>query len=187
MTTPTHSHRYHDFEQIFSAIFEELLANALRLCRNREDAEDLIQETAVRAWMSWERLSSEGNRKAWMHRILRNAFIDRIRRGKRERTMLERWKHHRNHTLQARARSEEVWSKGVGDEVLFALLALKVEQRTVLLRVDVEGQSYVQVSEELGWPMGTVMSRLHRARKIMQEELHAYAMLHGYKPHSLAA
>lgn len=158
----------------------ELVAAAVRLTGSRAEADDLVQEAVMRAWVFWHRFEPGTNGRAWMHRILLNTFINGYRKRRREREVLTQV-----HAVETHARkSVELVSKTPGeslsDEVHAALWRLPEEFRRVIVLVDLEDRSYRDASIAMGCPIGTVMSRLHRARKAMQRELAAYAASHGY-------
>ena len=148
----------------------ELFGSALRMTGSRAEAEDLVQEAVLRAWTFWHRFQPGTNGRAWMHRILVNTFINGYRRRRREREILSEIK------LERRA----VPGEALGDEVTAALATLPTEFREVLIIVDLGGQSYKEAAAQIGCPIGTVMSRLHRARRQMKRELCDYAVAEGY-------
>jgi RNA polymerase sigma-70 factor (ECF subfamily) len=152
---------------------------ALRLTRNAAEADDLLQETVLRAWRFFARYEPNTNLRAWMHRILRNTFIHRYRRARREREVLARA------SVQAALCSALAFDPGqadVGDEVSAALASLSPEYRSVVWSVAVDELRYREAAERLGCPLGTVMSRLHRGRQALQRELRSYAGAHGCGP-----
>jgi len=168
------------FDQAVLGHLDELYGTAVRLTRSRSDAEDLVQEAVLRAWSFWSRFEPGTNARAWMHRILMNTFINGYRRRRRERELLARvrvedqrrpWRLHE----ARRARQE-----GLGDEVEAALASLPDDFRAVVLLVDFDGMSYQQVAHALDCPIGTVMSRLHRARRALKRRLRVYAEQEGY-------
>jgi RNA polymerase sigma-70 factor (ECF subfamily) len=155
----------------------ELHRAALRLTRSAFDADDLVQETFARAWAFWDRFEEGTNARAWLHRILVNTFINGYRRKRRER--------------DAMRRAEEVGifddrfspafaSDAVGDEVLSAMESLRPEYRHTVVMVDLLGLSYAEAAEAAGCPIGTIMSRLHRGRRGLQDRLRGYASDLGY-------
>ncbi len=170
----------HDFDRAILQHFDELYGTAVRLTRDKTDAEDLVQEAIMRAWAFWDRFEAGTNGRAWIHRILMNTFINGYRRKKREREVLgqvrsevvkkPQWVHDDD----CRARD------GLSDEVEAALARLPEDFRCVVLLVDGSGLSYKEAAEALDCPIGTVMSRLHRARKRLQDDLKAYAFDEGY-------
>jgi RNA polymerase sigma-70 factor (ECF subfamily) len=169
------------FDATILVHLDELYGTAVRLTRNRSEAEDLVQEAVMRAWAFWDRFEPGTNARAWMHRILVNTFINGYRRKKREReilaearvTELERpfFDHH----------DRKKATEGFGDEVSRALDNLPEEFRVVLLMVDMNDLSYREVADALECPIGTVMSRLHRARRRLQDELGGYAVEAGFQ------
>jgi RNA polymerase sigma-70 factor (ECF subfamily) len=152
----------------------ELLARALRMTRGREDAEDLVQETLLRAWGAFHRFEGDQAR-AWLHRIMTNAYINGYRRRQREPLVVlaggadqlppgER-------SGAARSAEAQVLDRIPAPEVLSALDGLPAEFRRALLLTDVEGFSCRETAELMGTPIGTVMSRLHRARAAVRASL----------------
>jgi RNA polymerase sigma-70 factor (ECF subfamily) len=169
-----------DFDETVLTHLDELYGTAVRLARSKSDAEDLVQEAVMRAWTFWDRFEPGTNARAWMHRILMNTFINGYRRKKRERTMLAlAWieAHTRPRTIHEARRAKH---EGLGDEVEAALAALPEEFRTVVLLVDHNDLTYKEVAEALDCPIGTVMSRLHRARRLLKQRLRTYAVTQGY-------
>jgi RNA polymerase sigma-70 factor (ECF subfamily) len=154
------------FERSVAPHVSSLQAAARRLVRDRSDADDLVQETLLRAYRFWDRYAADTHLRAWLHRILRNAFVNEYRRRTREREVLQ----------QARCAFElgaVEHEAQAGDDELDgtlsgALAALPEEYRAVLWAVAVDDASYREAAERLGCPVGTVMSRLHRARRGMR-------------------
>lgn len=159
---------------------EELYATAVRLTRSAAEADDLLQEALLRAWSFWDRFEPGTNARAWMHRILMNTFINGYRRRKREReVMAEVHREADAHCFRATV-SRDPAAVSVGDEVEAALRSLPEEFREVVVLVDVDDLSYREVAETLGCPIGTVMSRLHRGRRVLKRRLRDYATTEGY-------
>lgn len=164
------------FERDVLARLGELRGTALRLTRSPAAADDLLQETGLRAWRFREHFSPDSNARAWLHRILVNTFIHGWRRQRREREVHARY-------LAEPARPAHVAAVDgalLGDEVSAALAALPPDFRAVFVRVDLLDQSYRDVAAALGCPIGTVMSRLHRARRALQRTLAEHARAEGY-------
>ena len=176
-----------EFDREVLAHRRELFGAALRMTGRRAEAEDLVQEAVLRAWTFWARFQPGTNGRAWMHRILVNTFINGYRRRRREREILGEIRHE--------VRDEPSWDGGVravpgeglGDEVTAALESLPHEFRQVLVLVDLADRSYKDAASTIGCPIGTVMSRLHRARRAMKERLSDYAVNEGYVPAQAAA
>jgi RNA polymerase sigma-70 factor, ECF subfamily len=156
---------------------------ALRLTGDGSQAEDLVQDTMLKAYRSWRQYRPGTNAKGWLLTILRNTFINDYRRRKHEPVAMDL------ETVEPHAldRSiEEVDPEGsffaqiVDAKVLEAIDALPHEFREVLVLSDVEGMRYAEIAETLQIPVGTVKSRLFRARKLLQTELYAHAVEMGY-------
>lgn len=148
---------------------------ARRLTRDDDEAEDLVQETAVRAHRFADSFRQGTSMRAWLHRILRNTFASRYRKRRREREVIER-AHLEGALAESRslaAPEPRIVAASLSDEVMRALEALPPEFRAVLTLVIVDGLSYRETADALGCPIGTVMSRLHRARAAMLAALTA--------------
>jgi RNA polymerase sigma-70 factor (ECF subfamily) len=153
-------------------LLPSLRGQALRLTRCQAEADDLVQETVLRAWRFWDRYQEGGNLGAWLHRILRNTFINRYRRARREREVVA-LAHNRlalepDDAPDPRAR---VLDGALSEALSSSLSALPDEYRSVLWAVAVDELSYREAADALGCPVGTVMSRLHRARRNMQRHM----------------
>jgi len=166
------------FEACVLPLRGRLRGSALALCRSSAEADDLVQETVLRAWRFWPKYRQGSNCSAWLQRILRNVFINRYRALRREREILGLVRD----TQLARADipPDGLDAVGMGDEVKSEISALSSEFQTILLMVDVEGCSYREAASAAGCPIGTVMSRLHRARNALRSRLAPYALAHGY-------
>ena len=168
-----------EFEALVLARLDELFGAALRLTRSRSDAEDLVQEAVMRAYTHWHRFEPGTNARAWMHRIVVNTFINGYRRRRREREILEQL-HGTETKVPVPDPGRPLLRDGVGDEVQTALAELSEDFRLVVQLVDGEGMSYQEVADIVGCPIGTVMSRLHRARRALRRRLRGYAAAEGY-------
>ena len=164
-----------------------LYGAALRMTKNESQAEDLVQETFLRAYRFWHRFEKGTNLKAWLLRIQTNEFINRYRKHQREKqvfdvhnydTAVQKYTDDKVQELPPEVRSQFL-TQIMGDEVVSALDALPVDFRMVVLLVDINDLSYKEVAEILDCPVGTVMSRLHRARKMMRSTLFEYAVSQG--------
>lgn len=166
-----------------------LYAAAMRMTRNAADAEDLLQETYLRAYRGYQRFEAGTNLKAWMYRILTNTFINSYRAKKRqpeesdlddvEDLYLYRHLGGLDAARIGRSAEDELMDWFTDDEVKNAVEALPDQYRIAVLLADVEGFSYKEISEILDVPIGTVMSRLHRGRKTLQKKLYDYATGRG--------
>jgi len=177
-----------DFETQALAFLDPLYRTALRMTRSEADAEDLVQETYIRALRFREQFTPGTNLKAWLFRILTNTFINAYRRRKAQPEFTdvegvdEFSLYRRMSDLRAASASpnpEEEFLAGIVDaEVKDALADLPEKFREVVL-LDVEGFSYKEIAEMLAIPIGTVMSRLHRGRKFLQKRLYDLAQQRG--------
>jgi RNA polymerase sigma-70 factor (ECF subfamily) len=168
-----------EFEQAILAQAPNLLAVACRLTRSRADAEDLVQDSLVKALRAREQYEAGTNLKAWLLKILKNTFINRYRRSGLERSVLDGpdadpladgWIG--ASTLRAMREPESVALRPVLErEIVAALDAVPEEFRTVVLLADVEELAYREIAEVLSCPIGTVMSRLHRGRRLLKVHL----------------
>lgn len=178
---------FSDFERQVMPYADLLYGAALRMTRNETQAEDLVQETFLRAYRFWHRFEQGTNLKAWLLRIQTNEFINRYRKVDRERRVFDNRAYERAIDQAVDERFEEIppearqefLSRLVGDEVIEAIDALPVDFKLVVLLVDLHELSYKEVAEALECPVGTVMSRLHRGRKLMRAELYDYAVARG--------
>jgi RNA polymerase sigma-70 factor, ECF subfamily len=166
-----------------------LYSAALRMTRNAADAEDLVQETYLKAYRGFDSFSQGTNLKAWLYRILTNTFINRYRAAKRrpDETDLEDvedfYLYRRLGGLEgvraSRSAEDELLDFFTEGEVRDALESLPEQFRLAVLLADVEGFSYKEIAEILDIPIGTVMSRLHRGRKGLQKRLYDFAAERG--------
>lgn len=163
----------------------ELSGLALRLTGSRADAEDLLQDAVLRAWLFWHRFEDGTNGRAWLYRILVNVFITGYRKRRREREVLTELSSALSRVHASTSPTADVLGEGISDEVARALACLPEDFRKTLELVDLEERSYREAADALGCPVGTVMSRLHRARRAVRRELTRYAATMGYEhpPH----
>jgi RNA polymerase sigma-70 factor, ECF subfamily len=167
-------------------LMPSLYAAALRMTRNPSDAEDLVQETYLRAYRGFGGFEQGTNLKAWLYRILTNTYINTYRAKKRrpEETELDEvedlYLYRRIGGLEAamagRSAEDELLDRFTDAEVKQAIEALPENFRMAVLLADVEGFSYKEIAEILDIPIGTVMSRLHRGRKALQKQLYQFAV-----------
>jgi RNA polymerase sigma-70 factor (ECF subfamily) len=158
---------------------------ALRTTGNPDDARDLLQETFLKAYRFWDKYEKGTNIRAWLFRIMKNSYINRYRKETREPGMVD-YGDVENFYDSIRAEStdtndlqEKIFGNILGDEVTEALQALPEDFRTVVILADIEGLSYEEIAEFLNCPIGTIRSRLHRGRKILQTQLFDYAREYG--------
>jgi RNA polymerase sigma-70 factor, ECF subfamily len=166
------------FEREALPFMSELYAAAVRMTRNPSDAEDLLQETYLRAYRAFASFQEGTNLRAWLYRILTNAFINTYRKRQREpQTVsddeLEDWYLYDKLGMDAAEASAEatVLENLPDQDVQDALASLPEQFRLAVLLADVEGFSYKEIAEILDVPIGTVMSRLHRGRRALEKRL----------------
>jgi RNA polymerase sigma-70 factor (ECF subfamily) len=160
----------------------DLLYNySLRMTNNPSDAEDLVQETYMKAWRFWDSFESGTNIKAWLFRILKNSYINRYRKEVREPDSVEYDDAYSmsDAVAGANAGREISFDTMLDDEITSAIAALPVEFRTVVILCDIEWLTYEEVAEFMETPLGTVRSRLHRGRKLLRGSLEEYARRRG--------
>ncbi|HXF83744.1 MAG TPA: sigma-70 family RNA polymerase sigma factor [bacterium] len=173
------------FEAMVSEHLDGLFGASLRLTRNRTRAEDLLQETFLRAWRSFHTFKPGTNVRAWLYRILMNAHIDSYRKSEREPDVVDQEdvdefylysRVHESEDYRRAGNPEEVLLNNLMDaDVKGALESLPETFRDVVILADIEGFAYREIAEILGIPIGTVMSRLHRGRRQLQVKLWEYA------------
>ncbi|HQV66240.1 MAG TPA: sigma-70 family RNA polymerase sigma factor [Saprospiraceae bacterium] len=175
------------FEKELFPHMEALKTFAYHLTYNEEDADDLVQETYLKAHKFIENYDAGTNAKAWLFKILKNAYINDYRKKVRRPTKVdlddlisirdgENPNSHTFHDLR-----QEIFDNTMGDEVTLAMNSLPIEFRTVILLCDIENFSYDEIAKILELPIGTVRSRLFRARNMLKEKLKQYAINMGYK------
>lgn len=160
---------------------------ALRMTRNEKDAEDLVQETLLRAYRFFHTYEPGTNIRAWLFRILKNNFINRYRKVQRQPAIVDFAKLEESFETifdqafrsGSKTPEEIVVDSSYHGEVLEAMEGLPEDYRTVVVLALVEDLSYKEIAQVVGCPIGTVMSRLHRGRRLLQARLAEYAMRRG--------
>jgi RNA polymerase sigma-70 factor (ECF subfamily) len=176
-----------DFEAAAMPYLDPLYNAAYRMARNPQDAEDLVQETYLKAYKYYDKFEEGTNLKAWLFKILKNTFINSYRKKQQAppkadfadieesfETIV------RDDGQQARTPEEELLEKVLDEDVQQAIEELPHDYRMVVLLADLEGFAYKEIADILEIPVGTVMSRLYRGRRLLEEALLKYAREHGY-------
>jgi RNA polymerase sigma-70 factor (ECF subfamily) len=176
------------FEKIAFEHMDALYNTALRMTRNVLDAEDLVQDVYLRAFRFFDKFEEGTNFKAWIFKILTNTYINRYRQKVREPHQVEFEKIEFAYGDDSKGRDEKfethfdekLYRELFEDDIRDALDKLSPDFRTAVLLCDVEGFSYKEIAEIIGTPIGTVMSRLSRARQQLQKHLAEFARREGY-------
>lgn len=180
--------RRSEFESTALPHLDALYGAAHRMTRNPRDAEDLVQETMLRAYRFWDTFQKDSNCKAWLFRILTNTFINQYQKRKRSREVLDAAQAEQRATdgvlvheqaMSQRGPEDLLIDRTLSDDVVRALEALPADFRVAVVLCDVEGFSYKEIAEIVDCPVGTVMSRLHRGRRLLQKALHDFAVEQG--------
>ena len=175
------------FERDALVFMDQLYAAALRYTKNPEDARDLVQDTYLKAFNSFHQFEDGTNLRAWLYRVLTTTFINTYRKDQRRPQLasgeLEDWQlaEAQSHTSDLGKSAEMEALENLPDsDIKRALQEIPEEFRIVVYLADVEGFSYKEIAGIVEIPAGTVMSRLHRGRKLLREKLADYAKELGY-------
>jgi RNA polymerase sigma factor (sigma-70 family) len=176
------------FEKELLPQIDALTNFAYHLTYNEEDADDLVQDAYLKAMRFMDKYAAGTNPKAWLFTILKNAFINEYRKKSKQPNKVDinevsnfhQEEEGTNFSSYMDLRTE-MYENMMGDEVTIALERLPEEFRTVIVLCDLEGFSYEEIADIIDIPIGTVRSRLHRARNVLKEELRKYAQNLGFK------
>lgn len=178
--------RHREFERDTAPHMNVLYNYAHWMTGDRDEADDLLQETFLKAYRFWDKFEKGTNLKAWLFKIMKNTYINIYRKDKREPDKVD-YDEVQNFYNEIRAEStdpndlqQQIFGGLLDDEVSTALEALPEDFRTVIILCDIEGLPYEEIAEFVDCPIGTVRSRLHRARKMLQTQLYDYAKQRGY-------
>lgn len=159
---------------------------AYHLTYSEEDSNDLVQETYLKAYKHIDKYQRGTNAKAWLFRILKNAFINEYRKKVNRPSKVDfddivKYQEGDQEQNLYQDFRQEIYQNLIGDEVTTAVNSLPIDFRTILLLCDVEGFTYDEIAKIVDVPIGTVRSRLHRARNMLKKRLYDYAHRSGYK------
>ncbi|MBN1448117.1 MAG: sigma-70 family RNA polymerase sigma factor [Bacteroidetes bacterium] len=179
--------RHLDFEREALPHMDALYNFALRMTGDPDEADDLLQETYLKAYRFFDKFEQGTNCKAWLFRIMKNSFINIYRRTSKEPDKVdyndvEEFYHSiRAESTDPNDLEERIFSNILDDDVSTALETLPEEFRTVVILCDIEGFTYEEIADFVECPIGTVRSRLHRGRKMLRAKLYDYAMERGFE------
>lgn len=176
-----------NFEDDAMQYAPQLYSAALRMTRNPADAEDVVQETFLKAYRAYDSFAEGTNLKAWLYRILTNTYINKYRKAQRRPSEVELGELQDMYLFRrlgeqsgaSESAESEALDMFVDEDIIAAIESLPENFRLPVLYADVEGFSYKEIAEMLDVPIGTVMSRLHRGRKALQRKLWNLAVEHG--------
>ncbi|HAM23141.1 MAG TPA: RNA polymerase subunit sigma-24 [Actinobacteria bacterium] len=191
----TPEERLERFEREALPLLDGLYAAALRLTRNPDDASDLVQETVERAYKAFHQYKPGTNLKAWMYRIQTNNYINGYRKKQREPLQssaddVEDWQmaQAESHSSTGlRSAEAEALDQLPDGDIKAAMASIPEDFRLAVYYADVEGFAYKEIADIMGTPVGTVMSRLHRGRRLLRDQLTEYARERGFVPAADAA
>ncbi|MEM6830579.1 MAG: sigma-70 family RNA polymerase sigma factor [Bacteroidota bacterium] len=174
------------FDNEFMPHIDSMYNFAYRLTFDEDDAKDLVQDTYLKAYRFINSFHEGTNAKAWLYRILKNSFINDYRKKSKQPSKVDYQEVEQFYNSEDTPREAtvdlrvETTKDMIGDEISNALNSLAIDFRTVIILCDLEGFTYEEMAKILDIPIGTVRSRLHRARNLLREKLGAYALSMGY-------
>ncbi len=178
--------RKKDFDEEAMPHMNLLHNYAYKITGNQLDADDLLQETYLRAFRFFDKFERGTNCKAWLFRIMKNLFINKYRKKQKEPGKVDYdeienfFDNIRSEKIESTDLQEKMFSNLLDDDVTNALNSLQDDFKTVVILCDLEGLSYEEIADFVQCPIGTVRSRLHRGRKMLQQKLYDYAKQRGY-------
>jgi RNA polymerase sigma-70 factor, ECF subfamily len=178
--------RYRDFEKEALPHLDAVFNFALRMTGDEDDADDLVQETFMKAFRFFDKFEKGTNCKAWLFRILKNSFINDYRKATKEPNKIDYddvqnfYENIKANEVDTQHSVQDVFTNHLDDEISKAITDLPEDFRTVIILSDIEGFTYEEIADFVDVPVGTVRSRLHRARKMLYVQLFDYAKDKGF-------
>lgn len=178
--------RYAEFEKEAVPHLDAVYNFALRMTDDEDDADDLVQETYLKAFRFFDKFEKGTNCKAWLFRILKNSFINDYRKTTKEPNKVDYddiqnfYENIKADEVETQHYEEDAFSNLLDDEISKAISELPEDFRTVVILSDIEGFTYEEIADFVDIPVGTVRSRLHRARKMLYVQLFDYAKDKGF-------
>ncbi len=178
--------RYVDFEKEAIPHMDALYNFALRMTGDEDDADDLVQETFLKAFRFFDKFEKGTNCKAWLFRILKNSYINDYRKTTKEPDKVDYedvqnfYENIKSDEVDSRHYEMDAFNNLLDDEISTAITSLPEDFRTVIILSDIEGFTYEEIADFVDIPVGTVRSRLHRARKMLYAQLYDYAKGKGF-------
>jgi RNA polymerase sigma-70 factor (ECF subfamily) len=186
MINAQHTEKHKAFEKEALPHADILYNYALRMTNDPADADDLVQETFLKAFRFWDKYEQGTNIRAWLFRILKNSYINRYRKVSKEPDTVDYdevqnfYASIRDDSADPNDLQQSIFGNLLEDDVAGAIAELPEDFRTVVILSDIEGLTYEEIAEFVDCPVGTVRSRLHRGRKLLRARLFDYAKDHGY-------
>jgi RNA polymerase sigma-70 factor (ECF subfamily) len=175
-----------EFEREAVPHMDALYNFAIKMTGDSDDASDLLQETYLKAFRFWEHFEKGTNCKAWLFRIMKNTFINTYRKNKKEPDKVDYeeienfYENIKPSSTDSAHLEKDIYDNLLDDELSSAISSLPEDFRTVIILCDIEGYTYDEIADFVDVPVGTVRSRLHRARKMLFTKLYKYAGDKGY-------
>ena len=177
---------YADFQREAVPHMNAVFNFALRMTGDEDDAHDLVQETYLKAFRFFDKFEKGTNCKAWLFRILKNSYINDYRKAVKEPNKVDYedvqnfYENVKSDEIDSKHYEQDAFSNLLDDEITKVLSALPEDFRTAIILSDIEGFTYEEIADFVDIPVGTVRSRLHRARKMLYAQLYDYAKDKGY-------
>ncbi|MBS4035096.1 MAG: sigma-70 family RNA polymerase sigma factor [Ignavibacterium sp.] len=184
--TPEQKQFYADFEREAVPHMDALYNYALKMTGDSDDASDLIQETYLKAFRFFDKFEKGTNCKAWLFRIMKNTYINTYRKNTKEPDKVDYddvenfYENIKASNTDSAHLEKDIYDNLLDDELSGAITSLPEDFRTVVILADIEGFTYEEIADFIDVPVGTVRSRLHRARKMLFTKLYEYAGDKGY-------